>query len=123
MITSSVQDVIDLLWLLDDEPALVALDDSLDVWNLVGRHHDEPARMLAHGLVLAQRYLDPARAAAVGALAHEAAAAVKLALRLSRLVDLAEATLVGRKPLCSGGHRREPNPIREPSPSSATSRP
>src|SRR3954451_14023775 len=94
-----LDDVSDLFRLLDDEVALLTFDDSLPVRLLVHRRCNESPGVGADRAVLGKRYVDQRGAAAVGAFADEASSPLRLALRRGRLVDLAEARLVGSQPL------------------------
>src|SRR3954471_16296991 len=106
MITAGLlDDVSDVFRLLDHAVALVTLDDPLHVGRLVRRYDDESPRVAADPAVVGQWHVDPRGAASVGAFADEASLALRLALRLGGLVDLAEAHLVGGQPLLPGGHR------------------
>src|SRR4051795_809185 len=94
-----MHDVGYLFGLLDHEVGVATLHDRLHVGHLVARRDDESARMAAHRRVGLGAHLEPGHAAAIRALADEAATPVALTLRLRPLVDLPEARLVGGQSL------------------------
>src|SRR3954447_25034162 len=99
-----------IVWLFDHEITAVALDDRLDIGNLVRRRHDEKAWLLPDRGVLLGRHVDPHQATTVRALADEAAAALALPLGLCRLVYLAEPDLVLGQSFLPGRHRSSLDP-------------
>src|SRR5919112_1609024 len=93
-----LRDVVGVGVLLDDRVALVALDDVLDVGDVVTGVDREPPRVAMHGLVLGARQLDELLAAEAAAFTHEGDRATG-ALRAHGFVDRAIRRLVHRDAL------------------------
>src|SRR2546423_49060 len=101
--------------LLGHDVAVVALDDGLDVGDLVAGEHQEAARVGPYPLVFAHRQLDELVAAELAALAHEGPRSVVGGVRaagLDGLVDLPVGRLVTGDALATGlVHAAETTPL------------